>query len=94
MGDEGGEQTLAKLEEAVNSPHLDTARSAVDDARDIVEPVHSEPKHSLLPPDPGLPKDETGPDIFDPAPPPPVPPPMMPPSFAQPPTSNDMNAPL
>lgn len=93
-------QTLSDLEEAVNSPHLDVARSAVNQAASSnSEPIVlngaptltvGAPAYGVIGNDPGLPKDETATDVIDPVAPPPVPPPMMPPNF-MPPAGSDNN---
>lgn len=88
-------QTLAKLEEAVNSPHLYAARRAVNQSG------ASEPNSGVINPsvasaptvpnplviDSNLSSSETAPPVIDPVEPPLEPPPMMPPNFVPP--SND-----
>lgn len=90
-------QTLSSLEEAVNSPHLDAARSAVDQAGSsdsspsVVDPSVA-PAPTMPSPfaaDPGLPKDSTDTPVIEPVAPPPVPPPMMPPNFVPPSDENN-----
>ncbi len=85
-------QTLASLEEAVHSPHLDAARNATEQA------FGSSPAPSFTPPaetppapefgvigaNAAAPSDPTATEVIDPVAPPPVPPPMMPPSFMPP----------
>lgn len=90
-------QTLTSLEEAVNSPHLDAARSAVDQAGSgdsspsvidpSVAPAPTMPNPFAV--DPGLPKDSTDTPVIEPVAPPPVPPPMMPPNFVPPSDENN-----
>lgn len=85
-------QTLSSLEEAVNSPHLDAARSAVDQAGSndsspmVIDPtvIPAPTMPSPFEADPGLPNDTTDTPVIEPVAPPPVPPPMMPPNFVPP----------
>lgn len=53
-------------------------------------PSSSGPSHSLIPPDNGLPTDNTAALVDNPTAPPPVPPPMMPPPFGQPKSDEDV----
>lgn len=127
---EDAPQTLADIEKAVDSPHVQQAGAtgkddeppALGEARDaVMQAINSNPDNplepvealnaqpldlgngteqpaqeselslpgtqgaeftlpdNLMPPDTGLPPDESAPSVSDPSSPPPVPPPMMPP---------------
>lgn len=80
-------QTLTSLEEAVNSPHLDAARNATEQAfgsSPALAPTPSAPEFGVIGANAGTPTDPTVTEVIDPVAPPPVPPPMMPPSFMPP----------
>lgn len=57
-------------------------------AKDDISSIGS--KHSLIPPDNGMPTDNTAASVDNPTAPPPVPPPMMPPLFGQPKSDEDV----
>lgn len=80
-------QTLASLEEAVHSPHVQQAQGGIVTPDvpplPVTDPSTATPSVMPLPTQPAA-----GPEVIEPASPPPVPPPMMPPNFAPPGSDN------